>query len=560
MKEGVVTWKLSLDPGATLIQYTVRGGAKINQTGSFQGTINSNPIAGVKEVILSNLQSGDFTKIEFYQTLFFTTVPLIMMILHLCLFLFNPKAKENFYFAVLLGCLAGAEFVWNKKDFVVDAHMIRIFNVMFLCLVIGLLASLEKMFKFLIYKEKLDGLHKKGPIKMVLDIIVIMVSLSFASEFMRGFGIFRIVNLLKNKISMNMVIVVLFTVLSVMWLRILIIGIIKRLEGIWIIAAGTVVLLFIIFWLGLSFFSIVPPLPDPKLVDVSFLLFIITLSIYLAYKFAKSNTRLELLTVELDYRVKERTKELEISNRKLHETNEELRELDKMKTSFVSQASHDLRTPLTAIKGSLDNLVLGIAGELNDKQKKIMDRATKSVDRLTNLINDVLDLNRIESGRIVLEKSPVSLRALVESSVHENQSAANQKNITFRCEIEAKPYTITADGGKIERVIGELIGNAIKYTPQDGSIEILLEESQAWNIVKVKDSGIGIPKEELARIWDRFFRSSISKTYAKGSGLGLSIAKELIEMHGGSITVASEQNKGTKFTVKFPKEEDKSHV
>lgn len=264
------------------------------------------------------------------------------------------------------------------------------------------------------------------------------------------------------------------------------------------------------------------------------------------------------LTEDLEKRVEERTAELKEANRQLQIANERLQELDKMKSAFVSQASHDLRTPLTAIKGSLENLSLGIAGEMNEKQKKILDRATRSVDRLTHLINDVLDLSRIESGRVVLEKANVSMKSIVEQAIQENRPAAELRRISLDAETTADLFTLNADGGKMARVVGELIGNAIKYTPEGGTVTVALAREgetpvEPKNLVlSVRDSGIGMTPEDCKRIWERFYRSSASKYFAKGSGLGLSIAKELVELHGGTISVESEEGKGTTFFLHLP--------
>ena len=244
--------------------------------------------------------------------------------------------------------------------------------------------------------------------------------------------------------------------------------------------------------------------------------------------------------------------QLQTSNEELHTANEQLLELDKMKSSFVSQASHDLRTPLTAIKGSLDNLMRGIGGGLNDRQKRVMDRALRSVDRLTALINDVLDVNRLESGRMVLETARVQFEALVQSILHENQPAAEQKKIAIATEGLDGSYPIDIDTGKMERVVGELIGNAIKYTSESGEVFVSLKKETGKIFFSVRDTGIGLTPEETRKIFERFFRTQVSQHMAKGSGLGLSIAKELIELHGGKLTVESEQGQGTTFTMTLP--------
>lgn len=269
-------------------------------------------------------------------------------------------------------------------------------------------------------------------------------------------------------------------------------------------------------------------------------------------KYPSTIESLKLLTEELEARVRDRTAELRVANDRLEKANKELRELDKMKTAFVSQASHDLRTPLTAIKGSLDNLAVGVAGELNEKQRRILDRATRSVDRLTALINDVLDLSRIESGRITLEKTDTPMSSLVKRISLENQPAAQQKRIALNVSLPANEILIQADMGKLERVVSELVSNAIKYTREEGSVGLSLANENGQAVLCVTDTGIGMSKEDCTKIWERFYRTRESQTFAKGSGLGLSIAKELVEMHGGTLTVESEQDQGATFTLKLP--------
>ncbi|MFB3788638.1 MAG: ATP-binding protein [bacterium] len=262
---------------------------------------------------------------------------------------------------------------------------------------------------------------------------------------------------------------------------------------------------------------------------------------------------LAALAVSRHRQVQKSNLKLQEANLRLNRANEELRELDKMKSAFVAQASHDLRTPLTAIQGSLDNLAHGVGGGLNEKQQVIIGRASRSVKRLTNLINDILDISRIESGRMILDLNPVSLKLLTESILQEEKSAAAQKNISLSMVAAEEPPRIRVDASKIERIIGELISNAIKYTPEDGSIEVRLAQTDTSVYVAVQDTGIGMAPEEIPKIWERFYRTTASRKIAKGSGLGLSIAKELVELHEGTITVESEAGKGSTFTVTLPK-------
>ncbi|MBI1386829.1 MAG: hypothetical protein GC154_00085 [bacterium] len=261
---------------------------------------------------------------------------------------------------------------------------------------------------------------------------------------------------------------------------------------------------------------------------------------------------LETLTQELEKRVQDRTTELKAANSELQRANTKLLELDKLKSAFVSQASHDLRTPLTAIKGSLDNLMIGVAGPLNEKQTRILERAQRSVDRLTFLINDILDLNRIESGREKLQKTDVSLTTMVKGLIQEHKPAADQKSIALDAELNGDEVHAWADPHKMERVIGELIGNAIKYTPEQGRVTVRLSLQDGAPCVMVSDTGVGMSEEESKKIWERFYRTANSQHMAKGSGLGLSIAKELVEMHGGSIRATSEAGRGSTFKITLP--------
>jgi signal transduction histidine kinase/streptogramin lyase len=264
------------------------------------------------------------------------------------------------------------------------------------------------------------------------------------------------------------------------------------------------------------------------------------------------------LAISRHLKVNHYINQLHTTNNQLYEANERLLEIDKIKTSFVSQASHDLRTPLTGIKGSLDNLLLGIAGEMTEKQIKILNRALKSVDRLSHLVTDLLDLSRIESGRTVLEKSRVPLRILIDNVIQEHSLAAQQKDIHVSTVDIPNKITIYADGSKMQRVIGELFHNAIKYTPEEGTIHVHVTKDANEVRISIKDSGIGLTEEEQKRVFSRFYRSNAAQNMAKGSGLGLSIIKEIVEMHEGTITIQSQKDRGSTFTVTLPIEKKES--
>lgn len=240
------------------------------------------------------------------------------------------------------------------------------------------------------------------------------------------------------------------------------------------------------------------------------------------------------------------------SNFELQKANNDLLELNKMKSNFFSQASHDFRTPLTVIKGSLDNLKCGAAGDLNPLQMKVMNMATASLTRLTKMVNDVLDLNRIETGRLDLNRVNFSLTELINRIVLEQQMNAEQKKITIHWNSDGDSHYGYYDANMIERVFLELINNAVKYTSEEGDVWVDLRKHDRKYIFSVRDNGIGISPDEIKKIWEPFYRVRSSQNFAKGSGLGLTIVRELIEKHQGTITVESQSGHGAAFTVILP--------
>ncbi len=224
-----------------------------------------------------------------------------------------------------------------------------------------------------------------------------------------------------------------------------------------------------------------------------------------------------------------------------------------MKSEFVSQVSHDLRTPLTVIKGYIDNLQDGIIGDLTEKQKEYLGRISKNADKLTRLINDLLDTSRIESGRLKLKLGPLSLYDLITNIIEDLRPVATAKNLEIIVENPGEEGWVRGDQEKLEQVIRNLLENAIKFTHPGGHVTITLQKDQRAFKVSIRDTGIGIPSEEHERIFDRFYRiEQDCATAAKGTGLGLFIAKTLVELHGGRIWVTSEVGKGSEFSFTLP--------
>ncbi|TAK01728.1 PAS domain S-box protein [bacterium] len=231
-----------------------------------------------------------------------------------------------------------------------------------------------------------------------------------------------------------------------------------------------------------------------------------------------------------------------------------LKELDKMKSDFVSNVSHELRTPLTAVKGSVDNMLDGLTGTLNDKQVRYLTRIKSNADRLTRLINDILDLSRIEAGKIDLKPAVLPLVTLAKEVAEGLRPVAVDKLISLEVASPDASVTAWADRDKVIQVLMNLVGNAVKFTPTHGKVSVAVERNgDEWVQTSVADTGPGIPLEEANKIFDKFYQiAQIGKQKARGTGLGLAISKALVEMHGGRIWVESEVGRGSTFFFTLP--------
>ncbi|MBC7249552.1 MAG: GAF domain-containing sensor histidine kinase [Anaerolineae bacterium] len=233
----------------------------------------------------------------------------------------------------------------------------------------------------------------------------------------------------------------------------------------------------------------------------------------------------------------------------LRKAYEKLHELDRLKSDFISIAAHELRTPLSLILGYASFLRGSATGQASEQ----LDIVLQSAMRLNSLIGDMVNLRHIETGEAQLELEVFSLNDLVRNCIQEFLSLACAKQQTVGLNLPSPPLMIEADRQKLHLVLGNLLSNAVKFTPSGGRIEVLAceHDGQAW--VAVRDTGIGIPRKELDRVFDRFYQvePSLSRRY-EGMGLGLSIAKGMVELHGGRIWVESEVGKGSTFIFCLP--------
>ena len=267
----------------------------------------------------------------------------------------------------------------------------------------------------------------------------------------------------------------------------------------------------------------------------------------LADEFNRMTNNLREAYGGLEQKVAERTRELAIAN-------ERLMELDRLKSDFVSNVSHELRTPLTAIKGAVDLVLREVPGPLNERQAYYLMRLKSNTQHLTGLINDLLDLSKIEAGKIELNSTRVSLGGLVHEVVETFRPIAAEKPIALGVTAPEPSILVWADRDKLTQVLMNLIGNAIKFTPAEGRVTVATAgNGNGWVRISVNDTGPGIAVEETEKIFDKFYQVKVNGGQKpKGTGLGLAISKTLVELHGGRIWVESEPSGGSTFYFTLP--------
>jgi signal transduction histidine kinase/CheY-like chemotaxis protein len=243
---------------------------------------------------------------------------------------------------------------------------------------------------------------------------------------------------------------------------------------------------------------------------------------------------------------------LERSRAELERANEKLKELDQLKSEFLNTVSHELRTPLTSIKAFAE-ILLDSVGEDPETQREFLEIINKESDRLTRLINNLLDLSRIEAGRMNWNYEAGALDKLVDAACETLRMAAGKKGVNFEVQHDGLPLPILGDHDKLIQVITNLVGNAIKFTPEGGTVTISTRLDGEVGEIVVADSGMGVAPEHHARIFEKFGQVDTSETREiKGSGLGLPIARSIVEAHQGTLTVESERGHGARFIVRLP--------
>jgi signal transduction histidine kinase/CheY-like chemotaxis protein len=261
----------------------------------------------------------------------------------------------------------------------------------------------------------------------------------------------------------------------------------------------------------------------------------------------------EQINVDLERMVAQRTHELQEVNRRLKESNQELQRASQLKSEFLANVSHELRTPLNAIIGFSELLQEGSYGPINDEQREFVADINDSGKHLLSLINDILDLSKIEAGRMTLNREEFNLSSLVRECLTVIRPLALKKNLTLSWDLDEAPALAWADSGMIKQILYNLLANAVKFTPEGGQIELLCRSVGRDLVVSVSDTGIGIPREAQERVFSEFYQvdGSYSRRY-QGTGLGLALVKRFAEMHGGEVSVKSTPDEGSTFTFRIP--------
>ncbi len=231
---------------------------------------------------------------------------------------------------------------------------------------------------------------------------------------------------------------------------------------------------------------------------------------------------------------------------------ERLAELEKLKAEFIGIATHELKTPLNVIGGYAELIAEGIYGPVTEKHKEILGSIRDQTRILARMVNQLLDISRLEAGGFRLEMEQIDINSMFEAIDRTFEPLARKKNIDFQINVERLPPLITGDGDRLrDQVIGNLLSNAFKFTHEGGRISVRAWEEDKSLKIAVTDNGIGIPEDQLVHIFDKWHQVG-QEARAKGSGLGLNIAHDIIEAHGGSISVESEAGKGATFCVTLP--------
>jgi len=252
--------------------------------------------------------------------------------------------------------------------------------------------------------------------------------------------------------------------------------------------------------------------------------------------------------------LEELNRQLGESNRELNEANAKLRELAELREEFLALTTHDLRSPLTVISGVISFFTSGRLGELSPEQKNMVSMMERNTQNLIELVNDLLDASKLESGAIRLDVSSLDVRRVLDELRESIDPLAKEKGIELVETVPADLPAVEADRAKLRRILHNLLSNALKFTQKGGRVEVRAERLEQDRVrLSVSDTGVGIAPDDIERLFDKYEQARSRATRGeKGTGLGLYITKQLVELHGSQINVKSEVGKGSTFSFTLP--------
>ena len=281
--------------------------------------------------------------------------------------------------------------------------------------------------------------------------------------------------------------------------------------------------------------------------------FLIIMTLGLSDKISTMKNALADLNLNLEKKVRERTEELAVKTKEIEKANEQLRELDQVKSRFFANISHEIRTPLTLLISPIESLLKGEYGKIPQKGLALIETMGQNAGRLLRLVNDLLDFSKIEAGRMAVNHRNCDIPELLSMCVSSIEAAAIDKHIKVSFIDRTGGLQSQVDSDLLEKAVFNLLSNAIKFNRKGGSISASLQREAADLLITVEDTGIGIPIDQQERIFERFSQVDNSSTRKfGGSGIGLSLTREIVELHDGQISVASRQGEGSTFQIRMP--------
>ena len=314
------------------------------------------------------------------------------------------------------------------------------------------------------------------------------------------------------------------------------------------VAGGTLGLLVALLMLRSGRVGVLLSIPFVLLIYYSYRLYL--------DKLREKKTRIEMMervNADLEVKVRERTEEYEVLTEQLRASNQQLAEASRLKSEFLANVSHELRTPLNAIIGFSELLQSLAFGDLTEEQAEFIGDIHSSGTNLLALINDILDLSKIEAGKMELQTEEWEPETIVAEAVSMVRLLASNKGIELDYAVAEDAGCIVADSSKVKQILSNLLSNAIKFTPEWGSVRVDVERTGEEMVFSVTDTGIGIAPEDVERIFGEFFQvdGSYTRRYA-GTGLGLALVRKFVELQGGRVAVESELGRGSRFSFWLP--------